>query len=49
MMAAHIDKILRGAKPADMPIEQISKYEFAINLRVARDEIELPLLAARRR
>ena len=31
-----IDRILRGAKPADIPIEQPSKFEFYVNLSAAR-------------
>jgi putative ABC transport system substrate-binding protein len=34
--ASIIDKILRGAKPADLPIQQPSKFSFGINLKVAR-------------
>ena len=34
--AAYVDKILRGSKPADLPIDEISKYELAVNLRAAR-------------
>jgi putative ABC transport system substrate-binding protein len=35
-MAVYVDQILRGARPADLPIEQLSTYELVIDLRVAR-------------
>jgi len=34
--AVYIDKILKGTKPADLPVEQASKYQLAINLKTAK-------------
>ncbi|WOH48221.1 ABC transporter substrate-binding protein [Bradyrhizobium sp. sBnM-33] len=46
--AVYLDKIIRGAKPADLPVEQPDRYEIYINLKTARTlglEVPAPLLA----
>ena len=35
-IASYIDKIQKGAKPADLPVEQPTKFEFIVNLKAAK-------------
>jgi len=36
-MAAYVDKVLKGKKPGELPVETVNRYELIVNLKTARE------------
>jgi ABC-type uncharacterized transport system substrate-binding protein len=47
--ASYVDRILKGAKPADLPVEQPIQFDFAVNLKTAKMTLGLTSAIAPRR
>jgi putative ABC transport system substrate-binding protein len=48
-MAAYVDKVLKGAKPAALPVETVTRYELIVNLKTAHDiGVTIPLEVLKR-
>ena len=48
-MAAYVDRILNGAKPAALPVETVTRYELIVNLKTAHDiGVTIPLAVLKR-
>ena len=48
-MASYVDKILKGAKPGELPVKAVTRYELFINLKTAKETgITIPLEVLKR-